>query len=172
MREEQLQAFQQLAKTSQWKHREHYSLNEKQQYWLKGNQSLTKLLIENSKTFEVSVIDERIAKPHAMESRKLDLSNTEEVRVREVVLYCDDKAAVYARSIIPLAALQGMGSQLDTLGNKPLGHLLFKNAKVDLETSEVAQTIINGNSRWARRTNYCFNQCDILVSEYFLFEMD
>lgn len=170
MGDKQLREYRKLAKVTHWVHRKRHLLSEEEKYWLRGNQSLTKQLISYSKSFEVSVLNESENQPLTHESHKLDLAENKTAKIREVELICDGKPAVYARSVIPLAALEGTGFELDNLGKKPLGHLLFKQAKVDLETREIAKIVVNGKPRWARRTTYRFNQQDILVSEFFLFE--
>lgn len=75
---------------------------------------------------------------------------------------------MFARSIIPAKALNGHGLKLAHLGDKPLGHLLFKQAKVDLEQRDISQITVEQKTYWARRTIYRFNNSDILVSEFFL----
>lgn len=163
-----LRAYQQFAKTRHWHHHKRYSLNATETYWLRGNQSLTKQLIEHSKQFEVIVLNEAIAKPLVHEAKQLGLAFNKIAKIREVELRCDGQTMVYARSVIPLEALKGSGLQLAKLGNKPLGHLLFKRAKVDLETRQLSKVTVQGKQRWARRTIYRFNTQDILVSEFFM----
>jgi chorismate-pyruvate lyase len=84
------------------------------------------------------------------------------------MLKCNGQATVYARSIISDQAIRASKHQLTKLGNVPLGHLLFKQAKVNLETREVARIVINGKTYFARRTLYQLNREDILVTEFFL----
>lgn len=170
MCDKQLRDYRKLAKVAHWVHRKHYALNEQEKYWLRGNHSLTKQLIANSNTFEVAVLNEAENTPIPHEAEKLGIVESKTAKIREVELICDGVPAVYARSVIPLAALEGTGLELDNLGNQPLGHLLFKQAKVDLETRDVAKIVVNEEPRWARRTTYRFNHQDILVSEFFLLE--
>ncbi len=158
-----------LAKHVHWVHRKRHNLTEQQRYWLRGNQSLTKQLIAFSDgQFRVRVLREFRGLPYAHEAAKLNIPLYIACHIREVELLCHDEATVFARSIIPLDVLKGTGLQLAHLGNKPLGHLLFKQAKVDLEQRQVAKIELNGHSSWARRTVYQFNRAGILVSEFFL----
>lgn len=157
-----------LARHGRWMHRKIPILTEGQRYWLRGNQSLTKQLIEYSDNqFSVRVLREYRHKPYVHEVRKLGQPLNQACLIREVELLCKQQPIVFARSIIPLTALRGTGLQLARLGNKPLGHLLFKQANVDLEQREIALISLE-SAYWARRTIYQFNGSDILVSEFFL----
>ena len=170
VKNQKLQDYRKLAKTTHWFHRKRYPLTEEQKYWLRGNQSLTKQLIKKSDNhFEVIVLKEAFARPYLHEAIKLGLSLHKVAKIREVELRCDNEPSVYARSVIPLDVFKDSGLQLANLGNTPLGHLLFKRAKVNLDTREIAKRNFVGKQRWARRTLYCFNRQNILVSEFFLF---
>lgn len=172
MKDTQLRDYRVLAKNSHWSHRKRHLLIEQEKYWLRGNQSLTKQLLKKSDNhFEVIVLKETLSRPYLHEARKLGISLHKITKIREVELRCNGEPSVYARSIIPLEVLKGSGLQLANLGNKPLGHLLFKRAKVDLETREIAKRQFVGKQQWARRTLYCFNRQNILVSEFFLFDL-
>jgi len=161
--------YQSMAANRNWRHRKRLPLTNEQKYWLRGNQSLTKQLVDWSDNhFRVQVINESYAKPYAHEAKKLALPPSCICKIREVELICKDKAVVFARSVIPLQALKGNGLQLAHLGNKPLGHLLFKQARVDLNQREIANIEYSSESYWARRTLYKFHQANILVSEFFL----
>lgn len=174
MADGKLRAYNELIKSNQWAHRKHYPLNEKEKYWLLGSESLTQQLIDDSENkFKVIVLKEKFEKPFHHEALKLGISLSKVAKIREVELQCNDKVAVFARSVIPLEALKGHGLKLANLGNKPLGHLLFKRANVDLETREIGKRSFKQQyQRWARRTLYELNSDKILVSEFFLFRLD
>ena len=161
--------YEQLAKVKDWQHRKRLSLTDKQRYWLRGNHSLTKQLIEYSdNNFELNLLGETWQKPYQHEAEVLRVKPEQECLVREVELLCNKQVVVYARSIISPAAIEASGHELTKLGNVPLGHLLFKNAKVDLETRELAKIIVSDKPSFARRTLYQLNNEDILVSEFFI----
>ena len=158
-----------LAKHANWLHRKRISMSDKQRIWFRGNQSLTKQLIQYSDgQFELELLGERRLRPYIHEARALGISPSNGCRVREVLLKCHDQATVYARSVISDKAIKASKHQLTKLGSIPLGHLLFKQAKVNLETRQIARIDIKGKQYFARRTLYQLNSEDILVTEYFL----
>lgn len=168
----QLLDYKALATHASWQHRKSIVLSEAQRAWLRGNQSLTQQLIDYSQgDFELQLLDEHRAKPYMHESQALGLELQQECRIREVLLKCQGEATVYARSVISDQAIQASKQQLIKLGNVPLGHLLFKNAKVDLETRQIAKIDLLDRSIFARRTLYKLNGENILVSEFFLQEV-
>jgi len=61
----------------------------------------------------------------AEEYRRLSLKSAR-MWIREVELYCDNQCWVYARSLIPPATYRRLRQRFNTLGNRPLGELLFK----------------------------------------------
>jgi len=164
--------FKVLAAYANWQHRKSIIIREAQYAWLRGNQSLTQQLIEYSQgDFELQLLDEHRAKPYMHESQALGFKLQQECHIREVLLKCHGEVTVYARSIISDQAIQASKQQLIKLGNVPLGHLLFKNAKVDLETRQIAKIDLPDRSIFARRTLYKLNGENILVSEFFLQEV-
>ena len=161
--------FKALAAHASWQHRKNILLSEAQRTWLRGNQSLTKQLIDYSQgDFELQLLGEYRAKPYMHEMQTLGLDLQPECRIREVLLKCHGHATVFARSIITDQAIQASKHQLIELGNVPLGHLLFKNAEVNLETRQIAKIDLSNRSIFARRTLYKLNGENILVSEFFL----
>ncbi len=152
-----------------WHHRKRLPMNEAQRLWFRGNQSLTKQLIAYSDgEFELELLREYRGKPLMHESRVLGIRLHRSCQIREVMLKCKGQATVFARSIISDQAIRASKHQLTKLGTVPLGHLLFKQAKVNLETRQVAKTVINGDTYFSRRTLYQLNREDILVTECFL----
>lgn len=90
--------------------------------------------------------------------------------IREVRLCGDDSPWVLARTIIPLACLEGKGRRLRYLGNKPLGAYLFSNPdwqRGPLETG-LCNNTIPGQPRIARRSVFSNSGKSLLVGEYFL----
>lgn len=165
--------FNKLAKHRNWHHRKRRPLSDAQRYWLRGNQSLTKQLIKLSQDgFKLQMVREVRMKPYAHESRFLGLPLHRSCLVREVLLFCQGKPVVFARSVISDKAMKASKHQLTKLGTIPLGHLLFNHAKVDLETRQLARILIsacaNKKEYFARRTLYKLNGENILVAEFFL----
>ena len=148
--------------------------------WLFDNSSLTAKIIDtcNGK-FRVEVLSEERATPAPDEIQLLGLRYRSHAIIRQVLLYCDDRPWVYARSIIPMTTLIGPLRRLSKLGNKPLGAVLFSNKKIvrgDMEitvlepghpnyhwTGQVGDEAIFG-----RRSIFSLNKKSVLVSEFFL----
>ena len=61
------------------------------------------------------------------EERELRLRRGQYAYVREVVLYCDGQAVVFAHSVVPLKNLRGAWNSVTRLGSRPLGEALFTN---------------------------------------------
>lgn len=158
-----------MVKQTVWHHRKRLPMSDAQRLWFRGNQSLTKQLVAYSDgEFELELLREYRSKPLMHEARALGIDLHRACQIREVMLKCNGQATVFARSIISDQAIRASKHQLTKLGTMPLGHLLFKQANVNLETRQVARTFINGKAYFARRTLYQLNGENILVSEYFL----
>jgi len=164
--------FKALAAEASWQHRESVLISEVQRIWLHSDESLTKQLIDYSEdNFELQLLDEYQDEPYSHESQALGFDVLQKCHIREVLLKCHGQATVFARSIISDQAIAASKQQLAKLGNIPLGHLLFKNGKVDLETRQIAKIDQLDKSIFARRTLYELNGENILVSEFFLKEV-
>ena len=59
-----------------------------------------------------------------------DALRSREGHVREVVLWVDGRAAVWARSVTPLSAVKGPWQAIKGLGTRPLAELLFTRRQV------------------------------------------
>ena len=159
--------------------------------WLADNSSLTQRLIEHcSGAFEVRLREQRWKAPLLSESRLLGIRVGEYAMVREVELLCNGIPHVYARTLIPKNSLTGRASQLQGLGNKPLGALLFSDPTTRRSTVEYArleayhrlyQWAVSSvgevgkeidkeieNELWGRRTLFCYAGKPLLVNEIFL----
>lgn len=161
-----------LSKHAVWLHRKRVFMEDAQKKWFRGNQSLTQQLLDHSQhNFSLELLAEYRAKPCMHEAKVLGIGLHRNCRIREVLLKCHGEATVYARSIISDQAIKASKHQLTKLGTTPLGHLLFKRAKVNLETRQVAKISKEDSTMYARRTLYQLNGENILVSEFFLQEV-
>ena len=102
--------------------------------------------------------------------------------VREVVLYCNNRAWMYARTIFPKQSLQGKGQIFRHLNDKPLGKILFSDPNLVRSEFELAllderhhDYQIAGEycresvaSLWARRSIFLFYGKPLLLTEVFL----
>ena len=154
--------------------------------WLLDNGSLTRRLQHIAEAeFKVKILFQGWALPMLNEARRLKISYKHRVFSREVLLYCDGKAMVFARTVIPKRALKGPLSRLANLGEKPLGEILFSDPRIhrkdlelsrlrpgqslyELATSAVALPRHSAAVIWARRSTFVYHQKQLLVSEIFL----
>jgi chorismate--pyruvate lyase len=97
------------------------------QDWLVHCGSLTRRLKQRCRAFSVEKVSTRIRPANPDEERELGLRRGQYAYVREVVLYCDGQAVVFAHSVIPLKNLRGPWSSVTRLGSRPLGEALFTN---------------------------------------------
>ncbi len=148
-------------------------------HWLLDRASLTQRLRAHSNSrLSVVVLSERWARPRLDEAHALALPSSSRVFIREVVLYGDGQAWVYARSVLPASVLRGAFCRLRTLGARPLGELLFKQPSLRRGTIMQARwpharlppslPLSPPETLWARRSLFCYPRSKILVCEVFL----
>lgn len=160
---------------SAWAH----LLSPQQQQWLSDDSSLTAKLKAHCSQFSVHLLGQQQATLLADEARWL--GDDDAVTVREVILYCDSKPWVFARSVFPLQALQATQLNLAHLGNRPLGEHLF--SQPDLQRSAIEISAFSPHSRvgqlhqqlgftahtlWGRRSRFSAAGQHILVAEVFI----
>jgi chorismate--pyruvate lyase len=95
--------------------------------WQRAPGSLTARLQLLGERFEVLTLRQRVAPLLAEEKRVLGPGR---YLVREVILKVDGVALVWARSVAPARSLAGPWRALAGLGTRPLGQLLFDDARV------------------------------------------
>jgi len=137
--------------------------------WLCDRGSLTSALMGLADgSFEVELLSQRLTTPFWHEQKKLKRSFSIVAMIREVNLRVHGEPVVFARSIIPLSLAGRGGGGLATLGQTPLGHLLFKDGRIRVSRRDFATMTLDGKPVYARRTPYDYLGDSILVSEYFL----
>lgn len=149
--------------------------------WLLDATSLTARLKQQSQTFQVSLLGQHIEPCQAHEANNF-ITIGEQVLVREVILYCDQKPHVFARSLLPIKSLTGEQKNLASLGEQPLGQVLFNNPKLHREIVQVAEISpsqrihelaamiglkVNHNL-WGRRSLFFIENKPLMVAEVFL----
>jgi len=164
--------YKQLAADSHWQ-ANNASIQDnialKIQPFLLNDGSLTKQLMDLSDGhFEVIVVDEKIESPYSHEQQKLQTEGDEQAMIRQVELKIFDEVVVFARSIIPISLINTKKNSLANLGQKPLGHLLFRDGNMDISEREFNYLVIDNEEFFARRTPYQYQETNILVSEFFL----
>ncbi len=132
--------------------------------------------------FSVRVLAERWTRVSAREARALGIAPTARCRVREVQLLCHGIPWVYARSVLPVRALDGPWRRLRHLRAKPLGAVLFSDRRIRRAPFEFAALTPaqGGYARaltglavrppqiWGRRGIHRQGRRRLLVSEFFL----
>jgi len=148
--------------------------------WLFDKNSLTQRLQSCAEHFEVIVLREGKAIISAGEQSLF--SPAENISSREVLLMCDGRPQVYARTLIPRHTLDYADSLLKTLGNTSLGEVLFRAGNMQRQafettsfstTSTMAQFSKSINLEaehdlWARRSIFTLDGQALMVSEVFL----
>lgn len=151
--------------------------------WLTDSGSLTQRLQANNKhDFSVQLLSTHWMKPLPDECLSLDIPLTEMAYQREVRLMDGEEANVYARTVIPLATFQAMKQRFNTLGNRPLGDILFTDPSVKRGAIEISclkpgqwlyeMAVLAESCRpaklWARRSHFYLSGKILLVNEIFL----
>lgn len=159
--------------------------------WLIDKGSLTKRLQQRYANFSVRALEVKYAKPLEDEAVLLCSPSYKTALIREVLLFGDNKAVVFAHSVLPRVSLRGPWHGLGRLGNKPLGATLFANIKVRRTTltykklsandvlyqlamkcltQHLSQTRLHQqpNYLWARRSIFSLSRANIMVTEVFL----
>lgn len=149
-------------------------------HWLFDPGSLTAKIKESCQgEFRVQLLSQKRMSPTPDEIRVLGLRYRSHAIIREVILFCEEKPWIYARSVIPVTTLKGPLRRLAYLGNKPLGELLFADRSIfrgDVEASVMSPD--HDNYRWTgvqtrhvifgRRSVFYQRRKKLLVSEFFL----
>jgi len=148
--------------------------------WLFDSGSLTTRLVHHCNgKFSVKVLSVQRATPTPDEVKVLKLKARNHSIIREVLLLCEDRPVVYARTIIPVSSLRSSLRGIVKLGNKSLGAVLFADKKMLRKPMEItllkeshkchAWTRYKGKkSIWGRRSVFIIKGQEILVSEFFL----
>ncbi|PSF14644.1 chorismate--pyruvate lyase family protein [Marinobacter shengliensis] len=140
-------------------------------HWLQVEGSFTRALQQQCRyRFHVEVCNEGFAVPTLEEARRLGLAPRQRAWIREVRLCGDSQPWVLARTVIPLACLEGNGRRLRNLGNKPLGAYLFSRPewlRGPLETG-LCQNTDGQQPQLARRSLFHRGNEALMVGEYLL----
>ncbi|WXU00364.1 MAG: Chorismate pyruvate-lyase [Catillopecten margaritatus gill symbiont] len=127
--------------------------------WLIDDASLTKKLKQKFADFSVKVLSEIQGKAHNNEQ---DLLGTQaDCIIREVELWGNQHAVVFARSIIPIT---DDTQNLLGIGSKPLGEILFNDASIARGELQITRM----GDVWGRRSTFAIGDTRVLVSEFFL----
>ncbi|HAS22088.1 MAG TPA: chorismate--pyruvate lyase, partial [Idiomarina loihiensis] len=125
------------------------------------------------------LLGQQLLDPHAEEKQRLN--RKEPVVVREVLLYCNEKPWVFARSLFSPSAENAGTLNLQKLGTQSLGESLFVRSDLRCGQIEVAEVtlghpVVQLNQQWfaqkrsllGRRRMFSTSGEQLLVSEIFL----
>lgn len=157
--------------------------------WLRDRGSLTQRIQQRCTRFAVRGVRSGLARIALDESALLGIAPQQLAWSREVFLYADDQPVVFAHSALAREHLCGAWSAVRTLGNKPLGALLFAHPLVERKPLHYqalhnthplyqrAAAVLRGGSPntaaqahrlWARRSLFYLRGAPLLVTEVFL----
>ncbi|KAA0950539.1 MULTISPECIES: chorismate lyase [unclassified Pseudomonas] len=144
--------------------------------WLFDEGSLTRRLTRLSNdAFSVTPLLEGWQPLRDDECAALDLPPSSIGWVREVYLRGHGQAWVFARSVAARSALQDGGLNMDALGSRSLGELLFCDQAFTRQAIEVCQyprewlpQAAQASALWARRSRFDRGPLSVLVAEIFL----
>lgn len=150
--------------------------------WLRDRGSLTQRIQQRCTRFEVRGVRAGLARIAQDESALLGIAAQQLAYSREVFLYADDQPVIFAHSALAAEHLRGAWSAVRTLGNKPLGALLFAHPLVERKPlhyqslrnthplyQRAATVLSNPPPRlWARRSLFYLHDAPLLVTEVFL----
>jgi chorismate--pyruvate lyase len=135
--------------------------------WLREPGSLTQRLREHRPPVQVQPVFEGLQTPHPAEQALLHIPAapaTPSAWVREVQLLGAGQPRLWARTVIPHWSAHNPWAQVQTLGQQPLGELLFVWPDIVRGPLHVAHTPMG----WARYCVYHRHQAPLLLAEVFL----
>jgi chorismate--pyruvate lyase len=160
-----------LNKISSWKNFETIESkipNDAIRSWLLESGPITKR-IKQKGTFRLHLIQDKFSSIKQDDKDFIECTSNE-IKLREVLLYCDDSPIVFAQTIIPAETISRGLKQLGNLGSKPLGDILFEK---DVFTKDkVLYALFEKNSRfyWGRKAKYMVRGYKFSVMEVFLID--
>ena len=134
--------------------------------WLLEPGSLTQRLRQHLPPVQVRPVFEGLQAAHPMENTALGLAPAPGASawVREVQLLGAGQPRLWARTVIPHWSAHNPWAQVQTLGQQPLGELLFVWPDIVRGPLHVAHTPMG----WARYCIYHRHQAPLLLAEVFL----
>lgn len=150
--------------------------------WLLDTGSLTARLKARCDRFRVHVVAEQRAQPAIDERRLIGLPIGRLAWTREVLLYADDIAVVFAHSVLAPRDLNGAWHMARAIGSRPLGAALFADPSISRGPLTTARLDprhplhhracevlgIGLPVLWARRSRFTRLGRPLLVTEVFL----
>ena len=137
--------------------------------WLLESGPITRR-IKNIGNFYLELINDSVMNVNKEDADFIN-SSKKDIRVREVILYCDKHPLVYAKSLLPVETINKGFKPLGSLGKKPLGDILFDKSIFRRDT-KVYSAFQGPHSKnyWGRKVKYFANGYPFSVMEIFLIE--
>jgi chorismate--pyruvate lyase len=166
---------------TRWQDVSNFTIGEHLLDWLLDPCSLTARFKQHSQDFRIEVLGQQIQACGSAEAND-DIKAGEQVLVREVIIYCDEKPQVFARSLLPLKSLTGEEKKLAHLGNQSLGQVLFNNPELTRKNIEISSfdgqgplselltslSLPSHKKMWGRRSTFMAHNKPLMVAEIFL----
>ena len=133
------------------------------QPWLTHAESMTVRMKSFSTVYDIHVLDESWKTPRGDVQQALLLSPVDAVWFRKVEIHCDKKPVMLAESYFSKKFVESFNEPLKTLGEKPLGELIFSHP--DLKRSEFEYGF---DVHWARQSILRLENKPFLLREFFI----
>ena len=145
---------------------EHELTNTEIKSWLLEQGPITKR-IKSIAEFRLELIQDELSDATDDEILFLKIAS-EEIRIREVILYGNENPIVFARTIIPNTTIEKGLKELGKIGNKPLGDILFEKDIFSKEDIVFATFKDEESLFWGRKIKYTVKDQPFSVMEVFL----
>ena len=147
---------------------EHELTNTEIKSWLLEQGPITKR-IKSIAEFRLELIQDELSDATDDEILFLKI-DSEEIRIREVILYGNENPIVFARTIIPNTTIEKGLKELGKIGNKPLGDILFEKDIFSKEDIVFATFKDEESLFWGRKIKYTVKDQPFSVMEVFLIQ--
>lgn len=91
-----------------------------------------------------------------------------QIWLRTVLIHNQGLPLVYGRTLIPNFTPENPWQQIEKLGNKPLGEVLFSDTKLQRSEFELSKFTFNNQPKLARRCVFSQQNQPLLLTEVFL----
>ena len=145
---------------------EHELTNAEIKSWLLEQGPITKR-IKSIAEFRLELIQDELSDATDDEILFLKI-DSEEIRIREVILFGNENPMVFARTIIPNTTIEKGLRELGKIGNKPLGDILFEKDIFSKEDIVFATFKDEESLFWGRKIKYTVKDQPFSVMEVFL----
>jgi len=138
--------------------------------WLLENGPITKRIKKNG-SFKLHLIQDKLSYIEQEDKDFIDCVS-DEIKLRQVILFCNNAPLVFAQTIIPVETISNGFEQLGNLGNKPLGDILFEKDIFTKDKVVYALFENASNFYWGRKAKYLVKGYKFSVMEIFLIDSD